>query len=1133
MMRVKKILCLVLALTLLIVPLPVVASAQPISPLLFASCDMGINWVNGSYPATTHRIDYDNFTQGIGSVMYDGDLSKGTSWVAYTNFQDVADVSLYTHLEFDFYIDNIAVLDNAVGQIELTSSNACDLAELAFTEGQYKKQITQSGWNHVCLVLKNGVRNSHDPDRIFDPSFVNFFRFYLLGLESPTNTYTIGLDNIYFSDGVTKPEDTFQKSTYTPASPCKNNGYLYGDVNADQQVNSKDALLCLQAAVEKTNLKNLGFAMGDVNGSGNVDAADALEILRVTVQKQTAFSVETKETLPERVEVGINGSHLVHTQYPTDTRVVAVTDVIYWGAMGDGVTDDTNAFRAALAYAESVGGGTVFVPSGKYRINRFLIIPNGVTLQGDSPAVSVEDKVEGTVLLAYNGRGTTDDFPFLNMDSASAVANLSIYYPEQTMEQITPYPFTIKQIGHYGIAVTNVRLVNSYQGICMGPNTNSLQNIRGVVGTPLKMGLILDCNVDICRIEQVNFSKECWLNSGLGESVNEQALADYLYENATAFQFERVDWTYITDIAVNGYHTAFKTCKPTMREAEESANGHVYGVDFRNCYMGIDADFVNVIGMMITNGTIHAEVPLKTSKEFYAELSLNRIELKTTQDTAVVLEGGGVVSLENCTLIAQKRGVDLQGGSLICNRVTFEQVGTRVFAQKGTTASLINCESNLPFDMENYWGNVTVTNDEKWETAQFEPEKYDYNQQAVTRPAGDGFVDLTKAPYHADTTCTYDVGQVLQQALDQVAEQGGGVVYLPSGRYRLDSPITIPTGVELRGSATFPQHSHAYATTFYTGYGKGGDQATRALITLSPASGVTGFKVYYDSQAGGVNDCDPYAFSLRGQGSNNYVMNVEFVNSFYQMDLATNRCDSHYVNGVTGYPLEQGIVVGGGSTHGVVRDCQFNIHYFGDNPIYQTSPPADDYFEYGMNNSEAFVVGNTTHQIMYQNFVLGVHSGIAIDSGADVFVLAHGTDVGDRSITLRGTPSGEVVFVNTQLVAYQPGATRAYINIEPSFTGRVDMTQTNFWGDPGECSVLVGGGTLYLSQGNNIRSGTLGVKVWNNANLVYHTINHLRTDVSYDLYLKDAGKVVTYGNLYASGGTLFDTTNAYQGNEFQ
>jgi hypothetical protein len=75
---------------------------------------------------------------------------------------------------------------------------------------------------------------------------------------------------------------------------------------------------------------------------------------------------------------------------------------------------------------------------------------------------------------------------------------------------------------------------------------------------------------------------------------------------------------------------------------------------------------------------------------------------------------------------------------------------------------------------------------------------------------------------------------------------------------------------------------------------------------------------------------------------------------------------------------------------------------------------------------------------------------------------------------------------------------------------------------------------VFLSQGNNVRSGNIGVKVWNNAQLSYNSIYHLRGDTQYDLYLgDDAGKVVTYGNLYTSGGKWFNgSSSAYQGNEF-
>ena len=51
-----------------------------------------------------------------------------------------------------------------------------------------------------------------------------------------------------------------------------------------------------------------------------------------------------------------------------------------YNAKGDGVTDDTAAIQAAIARA--VGGGTVFIPPGKYRLTGSLLLHSGVIIQG-------------------------------------------------------------------------------------------------------------------------------------------------------------------------------------------------------------------------------------------------------------------------------------------------------------------------------------------------------------------------------------------------------------------------------------------------------------------------------------------------------------------------------------------------------------------------------------------------------------------------------------------------------------------------------------------------------------------------------------------------------------------------------
>ncbi|RZJ86917.1 MAG: hypothetical protein EOO20_17250 [Chryseobacterium sp.] len=72
---------------------------------------------------------------------------------------------------------------------------------------------------------------------------------------------------------------------------------------------------------------------------------------------------------------------------------------------------------------------------------------------------------------------------------------------------------------------------------------------------------------------------------------------------------------------------------------------------------------------------------------------------------------------------------------------------------------------------------------------------------------GKNIVDVTKAPYLVDNTGKIDVTVAIQKALDEVGRSGGGVVYLPAGKYKIDvsaekaNPLKITySNVVLRGA---------------------------------------------------------------------------------------------------------------------------------------------------------------------------------------------------------------------------------------------------------------------------------------------------------------------------------------------
>ncbi|MGE0784644.1 MAG: glycosyl hydrolase family 28-related protein [Sandaracinaceae bacterium] len=74
------------------------------------------------------------------------------------------------------------------------------------------------------------------------------------------------------------------------------------------------------------------------------------------------------------------GYHAGEDPIPDVAQIVDVTD---YGAVGDGTTDDGQAFEDAIAAADTMGGGAVRIPSGRYLLRRRLALPSGVVVRGD------------------------------------------------------------------------------------------------------------------------------------------------------------------------------------------------------------------------------------------------------------------------------------------------------------------------------------------------------------------------------------------------------------------------------------------------------------------------------------------------------------------------------------------------------------------------------------------------------------------------------------------------------------------------------------------------------------------------------------------------------------------------------
>ncbi len=908
----------------------------------------------------------------------------------------------------------------------------------------------------------------------------------------------------------------------------------YGDANEDGNLNIYDALAALQQAVGAINMKNSRLVKSDVNNDGAVTASDALLCLQYSAELIDTFpAIQANSAYVNGVlSKNFNSPQLVITKYYTDTAIVADVDVFAFGAVGNGSTDDTAAFQNALNHVSSIGGGTVYVPAGTYKIASSLTIPKGVSLVGDAPMITdgAAGAVKGTLLYAYSGRNNLSDY-FLKMYEGAAVHNLSIYYPEQSPTNIVPYAYTIKQMAHYGISVKNVNLVNSYNGMLFGPETNSLQNIVNVTGTVMGTGISLDNNWDICRIENVHFGPEYWQNSGLTSFTTSASnnLTSYMKANTIGLDLERIDWTYISDIWLNTMKTAirFRNSDTTDSRYTGCPNGQVYNFYIWNCNEGFRCDNIAQYGMALTKGQVTASTPITCAPTFDASLTVNSVTLETTNLYAYYNAGSSRATFENCTFkknsSASTTAIYLVAGSVAVNNCTTSNYTTDIYLSSSATASkAVNFNTSSSLKVSGTTSRLSKVFDSGYVSPTYT--ELDYRQETITRPSGSAFINLNAYNNGSDDASR------LQNAINEVHAAGGGVVYLPArnandpwnNAYWLGSNITVKPGVEVRGSWNAPCHSMVSGTVIYTALGQGSTTASTdtALFTLQAKAGISGFKMVHQSQYQNKTFWS-FPYMARGTGMCVYVNNVCGVNSYNGIDFATNRCDGHVVNGYNGAPLKNGITVGGGSTNGIVKNCQLLCHYFSTSSnLFEYEADTNKFgsiiTEYERANLETFVIKNTKDQIFFNNFTFGALHGFVFDTGADAFVLTQGVDASTNAITARGIPSDKLTMVNTQLVNLGSASTRTFVNVENSFNGDLTMIQTNMWGLP-TTGVIARAGKLTMSQGTMQECGTFGVNVLGStkfqlSGMCFRDANGL----SYYVYSSNSNANITvFGNRYA------------------
>ena len=648
---------------------------------------------------------------------------------------------------------------------------------------------------------------------------------------------------------------------------------------------------------------------------------------------------------------------IINTVYPTKDVVIAEIDVVADGYDVDptGERDSTAGIQKALDDLFANGGGTVFLPAGNYKVTKSITVHPYTTLHGDwcDPDLN---RGYGTVISVYSPSKDSETEGLFMLGGFGGVVGLTVYYPNQSLDNILPYPFAFYVDGqsrteyieaannavktrpfHMMTTVKNVTIINGYRGIGATCGTDEyaykypheqlrLENIKG---TYLHTGLKICNQSDVGAWEGIYVNNRYWLSSSESYMTKPDAAAlkSYVKTNVVGIVAGDVDFGQLSNLNVDGCKIGFESVKGIRSHY----SGSIYDITVTNCEQGM------------VFGSADDRWPL------------------------VVAKG------------------KIDGG---------------IYNNTGVEIKLTDVKVNGPI-----FGNVTLEGEE----GVLSDIEIDYGRY---------YKKPNSYLYVASFTDNQNIGKELQTIINE-AGKTGGVVYIPAGTYYINHPIVIPSGVELRGNAstgTRDQLGADSGTVIYVYYGdragKGIDD--QALITLEGAhSGVSGIRFHYPNNRVGSNYDTTYV--IRGKAEGVYVVNCSIAGAANGIDF--RGCDNHYIESVTTFCYYNSYLLGG--KNGVITACLQNptvmlrTHmkdgmYYLPEIMFMTGfvdPVAKVYAEY-------IILDGAENELLLNTFAYGCKTFMVHRNSTGTRLLNMGADnIGGKSPMIR-MESGDMVAVN-------------------------------------------------------------------------------------------------------------------------
>lgn len=224
----------------------------------------------------------------------------------------------------------------------------------------------------------------------------------------------------------------------------------------------------------------------------------------ITVYNSPSETVLTGSNTVTFLQAGSGA--VVRTGQAKMRDVVSVKD---FGAVGDGVVDDTTAIQAALNYAGTLTGCSVFMPAGTYLVTSTLSFSGHSTrLHGSGRGIipttyAVDD---GATQIDYTGTGTAISF---NGKQYCEVADLTI---RSTTASVGVY---VGDVAHFFQVNRVVIDGQNGSGVATGFSSTGIGIERSYYGT------VQGCDIAYCSANGIYGFRECNGNYIAGNSIRQ------------------------------------------------------------------------------------------------------------------------------------------------------------------------------------------------------------------------------------------------------------------------------------------------------------------------------------------------------------------------------------------------------------------------------------------------------------------------------------------------------------------------------------------------------------------------------------------------------------------------------------